>query len=115
MKDKKKVLIIAGVAVAVIAVAGIALWASGIFSKTASAATGITLAQYEQVKRDMPYEEVTAILGEGELDTEEGSFGDAGHTAIYKWQGTQPGSRAAVVFYGGKVASCTQLGLTNTP
>jgi len=75
-------------------------------------AVPLTLARYEEVEQGMLYEDVVAMLGNGILDSETGEKGDDSHLAVYIWPGENEGSRAVIIFHGGRVASMTYQGLS---
>lgn len=75
----------------------------------------ITMAEFEQIKSGMTYEEVVAIVGgEGELSSEvDIGIGEEYVTQIYIWygEGLFTAGNANVTFQGGKVVSKAQFGL----
>ena len=110
MNSKLKISMIIGIPVLLIAIGlGIFFTLGGNLD---GKSTPVTLAQYEQVQREMPYKDVISILGKGTLDSETGKKGSEDHTSIYVWSGKTENSRAVVVFHGGLVASKTQVGLS---
>ena len=109
MNGKLKLGIIIGVPVLLIAIGlGLFFTPGNPFEKSKP----ITLAQYEQIEREMSYKEVVSILGKGTLDSNEGKKGSKDQISIYVWNGKTESSRAVVVFHGGLVASKTHVGLT---
>ena len=73
----------------------------------------ITMAEYNQIKEGMTYDEVCDIIGaEGELGADS-SFG--GYSAeVYTWKGTLyfiSGANASISFMNGKVTAKAQVGL----
>lgn len=71
----------------------------------------ITLAEFQQVKNGMTYEEVVKIIGgQGTLQSE---AGDGKYKIeMYSWDGEGGfGANANVTFQGGKVTAKAQIGL----
>lgn len=71
----------------------------------------ITLAEFQQIKNGMTYQEVVQIVGgEGTLQSE---AGDGKYKVeIYSWDGDGGfGANANVTFQGGKVSAKSQIGL----
>jgi hypothetical protein len=60
----------------------------------------------------MTYEEVTAIIGEGELLSETGEKGSQFYTVMYSWSGSGDlGANMNAMFQGNKLQSKSQFGL----
>lgn len=71
----------------------------------------ITLEEFNSVKTDMTYKEVTAIIGSKGTVTSESSLNDY-TIKIITWYGSgMAGSNANVTFTNGKVTSKAQFGL----
>lgn len=68
----------------------------------------VTLEQYNQIKEGMTYEEVKAILGEGELTSQTKILNT--ESIMYSWT-NRNGSNMNAVFTGGKLQSKAQFGL----
>lgn len=74
----------------------------------------ISLAEYNQIKNGMTYDEVIAIVGSfGEVLSETDlGLGPEYATAMWSWDGEGSwGANANVMFQGGKVVSKAQIGL----
>lgn len=73
----------------------------------------ISLAEFNEIKTGMSYEEVCEIIGsEGELLSESGESGSDYHTVMYMWDGEGSiGANANAMFQGGKLISKAQIGL----
>ena len=81
-------------------------------SSTADDSEKITLAQFEQVKNGMTYEEVSAIIGKGTKLAETGTPGDSLYTVSYSYKGKGAiGANAIVLFQGNKLITKSQAGL----
>lgn len=74
---------------------------------------GISMAEFEQIKSGMTYEEVVKIIGgEGEVQSEVGAEGDEFYTVAYAFKGEKGfGSNAILMFQGGKLDTKAQAGL----
>ena len=73
-------------------------------------AAGVTMAQFEQIKKGMTYDEVVAILGEPKETMSEAEA--SGVTLkVYGWTGDKTASAVTVGLMDGKVNSMTQMGL----
>jgi hypothetical protein len=73
----------------------------------------MTMAEFDQIKNGMTYEEVTAIVGgPGEMVVETGTPGDQYYTVAYKFNGEGSlGANAQLMFQGGKLNMKAQAGL----
>jgi len=110
MKNWKLVLLAAIPALVIIA--GLMLWPSGGNNKTP---LPVTSAQFAQVQKGQSMDEVIAILGSrGIVENEsDGDRPSPDYIETQKWNGKESGSRAVVVFHGGKVSYTTHVGLTD--
>ena len=74
---------------------------------------GISMAEFEQLKSGMTYEEVTEIIGgPGEVMSESGNPGEDLHTIMYMYKGENGlGSNANIMFQGNKLNNKAQFGL----
>ena len=77
---------------------------------TTSDKVEVTLAQYEQVKDGMTYDEVVAIFGGKESSSSESEIMDT-KSEIKTWNGKKLLSVATIGFTNGKVSSKSQTGL----
>ena len=77
---------------------------------TTSDKVEVTLAQYEQVKDGMTYDEVIAIFGGKESSSSESEIMDV-KSEIKTWNGKKAFSIATIGFTDGKVSSKSQTGL----
>ena len=74
----------------------------------------ITLSQYEQLEKDMTYEQVVEILGsDGTLQSANGEKGEADYIATYIWHGKDENARAVITFNGNLLGAKTYVGLTD--
>jgi hypothetical protein len=73
-------------------------------------AAGVTMAQFEQIKKGMTYDQVVAILGE---PTETMSEAEASGVTfkVYGWTGDKTASAVTVGLMDGEVNSMNQTGL----
>lgn len=73
----------------------------------------INMAEFEQIKSGMTYEEVTVIIGgPGEVLSEGGTKGDAAYTIMYQYKGEGDlGANANMMFQGNKLTNKAQMGL----
>jgi hypothetical protein len=73
----------------------------------------VSLAEFDQIKAGMSYEEVVKIVGgEGTIASESGEEGDQLHTILYQYEGDGDlGANASFMFQGGKLENKTQIGL----
>lgn len=80
-------------------------------ANTATSTAGVTLANFNQIKTGMKYDEVVKILGkEGEVISESEVAGYK--TVMYKWDGSGGfGANMNAMFQNGKLMSKSQLGL----
>lgn len=73
---------------------------------------GVTMAQFTQLENGMSYEEVVAVIGEGEIMSETGEKGDQFYTVMYSWEGSGDlGANMTAMFQGNKLQSKAQMGL----
>lgn len=74
---------------------------------------GISMAEFEQLKSGMTYEEATAIIGgPGEIASESGNKGEVLHTVLYQYKGEKGlGANANLMFQGNKLQNKAQFGL----
>jgi hypothetical protein len=75
----------------------------------------ISLAQFQQLERDMTMGQVIEILGfEGNLlSATTGEDNDGVSIRSYAWDGERDGARAVLVFNDGLLGAFTHVGLTN--
>jgi hypothetical protein len=73
---------------------------------TSAAAGDITLAEFNQLKQGMTYEQVTdLVVSQGQLSSQSGPF------TTYTYPGNAPMGNAVLTFQDGKLTSFTQIGL----
>lgn len=95
---------------------GVIIAALGDTASTSSPAGNkptMTMAEFNQLKDGMSYEEATSIIGgPGEVTVESGKKGEALHTVIYQYKGEGDlGANANVTFQGNKLNMKAQMGL----
>lgn len=75
--------------------------------------TGISKAEFNQIRNGMNYEEVKNIIGsDGEIVSESGQVGDQFHTIMYSWKCEKGlGTNARFMFQEGKLQNKSQFGL----
>jgi len=73
----------------------------------------ITMAEFNQIKNGMAYEQVTSIIGgPGEMMVETGTPGDPLYTVKYQFKGEGIiNSNAQLTFQSGKLNTKAQMGL----
>ena len=73
---------------------------------TSVAAGDVTLAEFNQLKQGMTYEQVTELVGsQGQLVSQSGPM------SMYSYPGNSPLGRATFTFQDGKLTAFTQVGL----
>lgn len=73
----------------------------------------MTMAEFEQLKSGMSYEEAVKIIGsKGEVLSESGEAGTDLYTVMYMWDGEgEFGANSNIMFQGGKLNTKSQFGL----
>ena len=73
----------------------------------------MTMAEFEQLKAGMTYEEAVKIIGgKGEVLSESGEEGTDFYTVMYMWDGEgEFGANSNIMFQGGKLNTKSQFGL----
>ena len=73
----------------------------------------MSMAEFEQLKSGMTYEEAVKIIGgKGEVLSESGEEGTDFYTVMYMWDGEgEFGANSNIMFQGGKLNTKSQFGL----
>jgi hypothetical protein len=73
----------------------------------------ITLAEFDQIKQGMTYDQITKIIGvAGEVTSSYEASDPKWSSKTYQYKGRSVGSTAMVMFTGGVVSSKSQFGLS---
>lgn len=82
-------------------------------SKPPANKPSVNMAEFEQIKSGMTYEEVKNIIGgPGQVLSESGNPGEQFHTVMYQYEGEGSlGANANFMFQGGKLVNKAQFGL----
>jgi hypothetical protein len=79
-------------------------------STTSEPMTGVTKANYNELKTGMTYSQVVQVLGKDGDELSSNEIGDI-KTVMYKWDGDSFGSNMNAMFQNDKLMSKAQIGL----